>query len=108
MGSSDLPWMRIPQAKNLPNGFLMCQVLGTCNKFMSANASYLIKEYGECSSEVSQEHQVISNVELQILKPTVGMKIEKFVTQIFPSDCSQYLIPVELYNYKYELFKKHI
>ena len=67
MGSTDLPWMRIPNFKNYPFGQLHCQVLNIYHKFASAKATYLLKEYGDCSSDVTQKPQVISYIELEIL-----------------------------------------
>ena len=105
ISSTDLPWMRIPNFKNHPFGQLRCQVLNIYHKFASAKATYLLEEYGDCSSDVAQKLQVISYIELEILDnlPQFSRR-NKFIAAIFPSECSQFIIPIELYNHKRKLF----
>ena len=69
MGSTDLPWMRIPGLKCQPTGQVRCQVISVSNKFPSINATYLIDRFGDHSSDVTQEHNIITYIELEILDP---------------------------------------
>ena len=65
MGSTDLPWMRIQGLKDKP--MVNCKVLSVSNKFATTHATYLVKNFGEVSSDVSQRHSIITYVELEIL-----------------------------------------
>lgn len=66
-GSTDLPWMRHSFIKNTPTGYFKARVAGISHKFVNAQSSKLIQEYGSSSSDINQVLQVVTFVELEIL-----------------------------------------
>lgn len=107
MGSTDLPWMKIPQLKNLPKGFVHCVVRSVTHKFSSLNTTNLVEKFGNCSSDIIQNHQIISYTELEIIDTSIKyLKTKRFMVPVFPSEASQFIIPIQLFNHKLALFEK--
>ena len=89
--------------KNRPSGQVVCKVVSLTHVFPSAKSQYLITEFGDCSSDVTQTTQVVTHVELE----TLDLRAQRrFTAQWFPSESLQYMIPLELYNHKLAEFQK--
>lgn len=64
LGSTDLPWMKQPSLKNIPKGQLHCLVVNVTHKFANSQASKLVQQFGNCSSDIVQVEKIVTHVEL--------------------------------------------
>ena len=86
-GSADLPWMKHGDLKAKPHGTVVCSVTGIENKFATRRNMALIEEYGDCSSEMVQQLQIITYVELKVIDESLSQCDGlTFVVPVFPCD----------------------
>ena len=83
--------MRHQQLKNPPDGRLNVKVINLENKFASRKATALIEKYGDCSSEIIQNLQIITYLDLQI-EDGINEGL-RFIAPIFPCESPSYLVP---------------
>lgn len=113
-GSTDLPWMRIPFLKNLPRGALLCQVKNLSHSFSSLKSVSLMNDFGDCSSDITQVPRIVTYLELEVIDPALlegqqsaeVSKFKTFIAEVFPSEATQYIVPLEIYEAKKAAFEK--
>lgn len=106
-GSADLPWMKHADIKAKPHGTVVCSVTGVENKFATRRNMVLIEKYGDCSSDILQQLQIITYVELKVIDESLSQCDGlTFVVPIFPCDLPQYLVPRGLYEHKLQLMRQ--
>ena len=88
--------MRQQGFKKYIDGKINVKVIKLQNKFASRKATALIEKFGDCSSQIYQNLQIITYLELEIIDGiNEGLR---FVAPIFPSESPSYLVPRKLFE----------